>query len=213
MAALRQADPPSKESYRLCIILRNWKGGQSSKGCRAIERERERERERESVTILQRTSLGKTQRISITVLFIICMNASNLWRDFGRTYCLFLVHLTVRYVVPTVSSNDLMIVNNELSWMGKLLSRHLLPRTEENLEQSIKIFCVRLRFELLSVWCSGNAVELYYGGIPFESRAGHQLLWWICWGIRLSRTEYPWLTETCLLMVEWSIIILGTGCL
>jgi hypothetical protein len=28
VAALRRADPPSKESYGLCIGLRNWKGGQ-----------------------------------------------------------------------------------------------------------------------------------------------------------------------------------------
>jgi hypothetical protein len=34
---------PSKESYRLCIGLKNWKSGQGPKGCRAIERERERE--------------------------------------------------------------------------------------------------------------------------------------------------------------------------
>jgi hypothetical protein len=27
-AALRRADPPYKESYRLCIGLRNWKSGQ-----------------------------------------------------------------------------------------------------------------------------------------------------------------------------------------
>jgi hypothetical protein len=37
--ALRMADPPSKESCRLCIGLRNWKSGRSpSKGCRAIEK-------------------------------------------------------------------------------------------------------------------------------------------------------------------------------
>jgi hypothetical protein len=35
--ALRWADPPSRESYRLCIGLRNWKSGQGpTKGCRAI---------------------------------------------------------------------------------------------------------------------------------------------------------------------------------
>jgi hypothetical protein len=28
VTALRRADPPSKESYRLCIGLRNWKSGQ-----------------------------------------------------------------------------------------------------------------------------------------------------------------------------------------
>jgi hypothetical protein len=28
VAAIRRADPPSKESYRLCIWLRNWKSGQ-----------------------------------------------------------------------------------------------------------------------------------------------------------------------------------------
>jgi hypothetical protein len=37
--ALRRADPPSKESYRLCIGLRNRKRGQGpTKGCRAIDR-------------------------------------------------------------------------------------------------------------------------------------------------------------------------------
>jgi hypothetical protein len=39
---LRRADPPSKESYRLCI--RNWKGGQGpTKGCRATDRQTDRE--------------------------------------------------------------------------------------------------------------------------------------------------------------------------
>jgi hypothetical protein len=35
--ALRRADPPSKESYWLCIGSGNWKSGQGpTKGCRAI---------------------------------------------------------------------------------------------------------------------------------------------------------------------------------
>jgi hypothetical protein len=39
IAALRRADPPSKDSYRLCKRLRNWKSGQGpTKGCRAIDR-------------------------------------------------------------------------------------------------------------------------------------------------------------------------------
>jgi hypothetical protein len=39
VAALRRADPPSKESYRLCQRSRNWKSGHSLiKGCTAIER-------------------------------------------------------------------------------------------------------------------------------------------------------------------------------
>jgi hypothetical protein len=39
LADLQRADPPSKESYRLCIGLRNWKSGQGpTKGCRAIDR-------------------------------------------------------------------------------------------------------------------------------------------------------------------------------
>jgi hypothetical protein len=38
VAALRRADPPSKESYRLCKRLRNWKSVQGpTKGCRAID--------------------------------------------------------------------------------------------------------------------------------------------------------------------------------
>jgi hypothetical protein len=38
IAALRRADLPSKEFYRLCIGLRNWKSGQGpTKGCRAID--------------------------------------------------------------------------------------------------------------------------------------------------------------------------------
>jgi hypothetical protein len=41
VVTLRRADPPSKEYYRLCIGLRNWKSGQGPKGCRAIDRERE----------------------------------------------------------------------------------------------------------------------------------------------------------------------------
>jgi hypothetical protein len=37
ITALRRVDPPSKESYRLCIGSRNWKSGQGlAKGCRAI---------------------------------------------------------------------------------------------------------------------------------------------------------------------------------
>jgi hypothetical protein len=39
VAALRQADPPSKESYGLCKRSRNWKSGQGPrKGCRVINR-------------------------------------------------------------------------------------------------------------------------------------------------------------------------------
>jgi hypothetical protein len=45
VAALRQADPLSKEPYQLCIGLRNWKSAQGPKSCRAREREREREGE------------------------------------------------------------------------------------------------------------------------------------------------------------------------
>jgi hypothetical protein len=34
---VQRADPPSKESYRLCIWLRNWKSGQGpTKDCRAV---------------------------------------------------------------------------------------------------------------------------------------------------------------------------------
>jgi hypothetical protein len=36
VAALRQAGPPFKESYQLCIGLRNWKSDQGPKGCRTI---------------------------------------------------------------------------------------------------------------------------------------------------------------------------------
>jgi hypothetical protein len=39
VAALRQAGLPSKESFRLCKSLRNWKSGQDpTEGCRAIDR-------------------------------------------------------------------------------------------------------------------------------------------------------------------------------
>jgi hypothetical protein len=38
VADLRRPDPPSKESYRLCKRLRNWKSGQGpTKGCRATD--------------------------------------------------------------------------------------------------------------------------------------------------------------------------------
>jgi hypothetical protein len=38
VAALRRADPPSKEFYGLCIGLRNRKSGQGpTKGCRALD--------------------------------------------------------------------------------------------------------------------------------------------------------------------------------
>jgi hypothetical protein len=40
--ALRRANPLSKESYRLCIGLRNWKREQCPKSYTAIETERER---------------------------------------------------------------------------------------------------------------------------------------------------------------------------
>jgi hypothetical protein len=36
---LRLADPPSKESYRLCIDYGTEKGAKAHKGCRAIEEE------------------------------------------------------------------------------------------------------------------------------------------------------------------------------
>jgi hypothetical protein len=39
VTALRRADPPSKESYRLCKRSRNWKSDQgSTKGCTATDR-------------------------------------------------------------------------------------------------------------------------------------------------------------------------------
>jgi hypothetical protein len=39
VASLRRADPPSKESWRLCKRSRNWKSGQGpTKGCRAKDR-------------------------------------------------------------------------------------------------------------------------------------------------------------------------------
>jgi hypothetical protein len=39
VAALRLADPPSKESYRLCKRSRNWKAAKvQQKGCRAIDK-------------------------------------------------------------------------------------------------------------------------------------------------------------------------------
>jgi hypothetical protein len=38
VTTLQRADPLSKESYRLCIELRNWKRGKYSKGYRAIDR-------------------------------------------------------------------------------------------------------------------------------------------------------------------------------
>jgi hypothetical protein len=42
VAALRRADSPSRESYRLCKRSRNWKSGQRpTKGCRAIDRHHE----------------------------------------------------------------------------------------------------------------------------------------------------------------------------
>jgi hypothetical protein len=39
VAGLRQADPPSKESYRLCIDQETGKAAKVHKGCRAIDRE------------------------------------------------------------------------------------------------------------------------------------------------------------------------------
>jgi hypothetical protein len=39
VAALRRADPPSSESYRLCKRSKIWKSGQGpTNGCRAIDR-------------------------------------------------------------------------------------------------------------------------------------------------------------------------------
>jgi hypothetical protein len=39
VAVSRRANPPSKESYRLCIWLRKWKSDQGpTKGCRAVDR-------------------------------------------------------------------------------------------------------------------------------------------------------------------------------
>jgi hypothetical protein len=46
LTTLRWAGPPSKESYQLCIGLRNWKSDQGpTKYCRAIDRQRERDRQ------------------------------------------------------------------------------------------------------------------------------------------------------------------------
>jgi hypothetical protein len=56
--ALRQADPSSKESYQLCIGLRNWKSGQ-----RVRERERECENGWEGVTLMTETVLVMTEYI------------------------------------------------------------------------------------------------------------------------------------------------------
>jgi hypothetical protein len=52
LAALRRDDPPSKESYRLCIGLRNWKSGRGPKSHRKRKRKRKRERERERSAVV-----------------------------------------------------------------------------------------------------------------------------------------------------------------
>jgi hypothetical protein len=44
VAALQRADPPSKESYRLCIDQKNWKSGQGpTNGYRAKDRQTDRQ--------------------------------------------------------------------------------------------------------------------------------------------------------------------------
>jgi hypothetical protein len=52
IAALRRADPPSKESYPLCTGLINWKNSRGLKGCRAIERKKSKYL-KEEITIKQ----------------------------------------------------------------------------------------------------------------------------------------------------------------
>jgi hypothetical protein len=42
VVVLRRADPPSKESYWLCIGFKNWKVGQVPKVCRVIEKKNTR---------------------------------------------------------------------------------------------------------------------------------------------------------------------------
>jgi hypothetical protein len=42
VAALRQADPPSKESYQLCTDYESKKEVKVHKGCRAIDRQIDR---------------------------------------------------------------------------------------------------------------------------------------------------------------------------
>jgi hypothetical protein len=49
---LATAWSPSKESYRLCIELRNWKSDHGPKGCSAIERERGGGGKRQVISVL-----------------------------------------------------------------------------------------------------------------------------------------------------------------
>jgi hypothetical protein len=66
VADLRRADPPSKESYRMCIGSRNWKSGQGpTKGCRATD---ERMNEWMNVTILQPLNFAVTVKVRISTM-------------------------------------------------------------------------------------------------------------------------------------------------
>jgi hypothetical protein len=75
-AALRRADPPSKESCQMYIGLRNWKTSQGPKGCRAIEREREREKGRESCS----SSHCPSARC-VSVANAVCKSANIFWNS------------------------------------------------------------------------------------------------------------------------------------
>jgi hypothetical protein len=73
-AALRRADPPSKESYRPCIRLRNWKSGQGiTTDCRAIDRQIEKHKISRYIVSIMTASLNSQPEISslpITPLYI-----------------------------------------------------------------------------------------------------------------------------------------------
>jgi hypothetical protein len=81
VAAFRRADPSSKESYRLCIGLRNWKNGQGpTRGCRAIDR--------------QIYDSGGFQIVTISLLFRLSIYTEMLYHS--QNLCI--VEWEVRYV-------------------------------------------------------------------------------------------------------------------
>jgi hypothetical protein len=88
VAALLRDDPPSRESYRLCIGFRTWKRGQCPKGYRAIERERERERGITTHLLIKSHSKSEVLLLWYNPLVCVCVkNVAVSCRQAHNSFC------------------------------------------------------------------------------------------------------------------------------
>jgi hypothetical protein len=78
VAALQWADTPSKESYRLCIGLRNWKSGLGPKGYRAIEWEKNNVDTEKHARLIRLIHIPVEHLLQSLCLFIFCTHE---WRE------------------------------------------------------------------------------------------------------------------------------------